>query len=64
MHVGLDKPARLTIRLFFGFSSDVLLNSKEISANTKTAMLDPSHTGDETVGQFPVLERLLSALTF
>ena len=35
----LDKPARLIIILFFGFASDGLLNSKEISANTETAML-------------------------
>ena len=52
--VGLDKPARLIIRLFFGFASDDLLNSKEISANTETAMLsllDPSHTHTQGMKQ-------------
>ena len=38
----VDKPARLIIRLLFGFASDDLLNSKEISANTETAMLSCS----------------------
>ena len=39
VHMEIDKPARLIIRLLFGFASDLVFDKFNQSTNTETAML-------------------------